>query len=97
MAKNRPVYQLIIFCSGRKLKGVAKYYQGVASAPPSHTLNDALHILLSKADGAERVETAWLAHKRMLDQYTGSLRPCLVTDSERVFAKTFKISCYGER
>ena len=31
-----------MFCIGLKLKDVAKYFRGVASAPPRHTLNEAL-------------------------------------------------------
>ena len=43
LAKNKPVYQVLyFFCSGLKLKGVAKSCQGVASALPRHTLNEAL-------------------------------------------------------
>ena len=33
-------------CCGLKLKGVAKYCQGVANAPPRHTLNEALPIVI---------------------------------------------------
>ena len=42
LAKNRPFIQLNNFCSLLKLKGVAKTCQGLASAPPRHTLNEAL-------------------------------------------------------
>ena len=34
--------QVYSFCSGLILKGVARSYQGVASTPPRHTLNEAL-------------------------------------------------------
>ena len=46
----------IIFCSGQKLKGVAKSCLGVASAPPHHTLNEALTVFTEHREKGALIE-----------------------------------------